>query len=385
MPWFHEVRMILGINAGRARSGGAVAHIIGVLSAVNPADFGIYKVHVWSYGKLLAALPDASWLIKHNPADLEQALLRQLFWERFSLPASLKTAGCTMLLNLDAGSICRFKPAVTMSRDLLCYEPGEIARYGLSKASLRLIALRFAQNASLRSADGAVFLTRHASTAIQDSCGPLERVAQIPHGVGAAFQAIEPGFAWPLPGERPIRCLYISNAELYKHQWNVVKAIRLLRERGHDVRIELVGGGSGAAQERLEKEIADSDPGHQFVVQREFVPQHTLPDFLAQADLFVFASSCEAFGITLLEAMSAGLPIACSNRSSLPETLKDGGLYFDPENPVEIAAAIGELICDVTKRERVAMRAKELSRQYSWGRCARELFSFIAKTATQEA
>lgn len=375
--------MILGINASRARSGGAVAHIIGVLSNINPADFGVLKVHIWSYGKLLDAIPNAPWLIKHAPPSLEGTLLQQILWERLSLPACLSSTECSMLLNLDAGSTCRFMPSITMSRDLLCYEPGEIARYGLSKASLRLVALRFMQNASLRSADAAIFLTHYASSLVQKSCGKLRRVAQIPHGVGANFQSIKLRSEWTLDSSKVIRCLYVSNAELYKHQWCVVRALKILKQKGYNVRLELVGGGSGKAQQLLEKEIAKSDPCGEFIIQREFVPQHTLPNLLEKADVFIFASSCEAFGITLLEAMSAGLPIACSNRSSLPETLQDGGVYFDPENPLEIATAVEELICDTNKRKQVATRAKELSEQYSWSRCARELFSFISKTGGQ--
>lgn len=358
-----------------------MAHLIGVLNAVDPKEFGITAVHVWSYSKLLAALPNVPWLIKHHPPELERSLFHQVWWERWALPHSLKAAGCSLLLNVDAGSVCRFRPAVTMSRDMLCYEPGEIARYGFSKARFRLLALRWMQNASLRFADGAVFLTRYASNVIQQSCGRLKRVVYIPHGVGAEFQTIEQKSTWPDECERPIRCLYISNAELYKHQWNVVKAVKLLRNKGSSIQLELIGGGTGVAQARLENAIANADPGREFVMQREFLPRHTLPGFLARADLFVFASSCEAFGITLLEAMSVGLPIACSNRSSLPETLKDGGIYFDPENPSDIARAIEELINDAGTRKRVAAHAKELSCQYSWHRCARELFSFIVQTA----
>jgi glycosyltransferase involved in cell wall biosynthesis len=82
---------------------------------------------------------------------------------------------------------------------------------------------------------------------------------------------------------------------------------------------------------------------------------------------------------TLVEAMAAGLPIACSNRGPMPEVLEDGGVYFDPEDPGSIAGAIEDLITDPGKRTRMAARAKELSRQYSWTRCARETFSFIVK------
>lgn len=373
--------MILGFNACRARSGGAIAHLMGILHEVDPAKFGIRDVHVWSYSRLLAALPDVPWLKKHAPPELERSLVHQLWWERFSLPRELRKTDCSIVMNVDAGSVCRFRPAVTMSRDMLSYEPGEIERYGISKERLRLFALRHVQNASLKAADGAVFLTRYAARVIQQSCGPLRNIAHIPHGVGAAFQAIELNHSWPMAGERAIRCLYVSNALPYKHQWNVVKAVAQLRQRGFNLQLELVGGGEGRAQARLESQITVSDPDRAFVTQREFVPQHALPRILAQADLFVFASSCENMPNTLVEAMAAGLPIACSNRGPMPEVLEDGGVYFDPEEPDSIAAAIEDLIIDHDKRTRLAARAKELSRQYSWTRCARETFSFIAQIA----
>ena len=375
--------MILGINACRARSGGAIAHLVGILQELDPTEFGISNVRVWSHATLLAALPEGPWLVKHHPPELEQSMLHQLWWERFSLPGELRKAGCSILLNVDAGSVCRFRPAITMSRDMLSYEPGEIERYGISKARLRLIVLRYVQNVSLKAADRTVFLTRYAARIIQQSCGPLRNIAYIPHGVGAGFQAIEPHHAWPMARERPIRCLYISNALPYKHQWNVVKAVAQLRQRGFDLQLELVGGGEGKAQARLDAQIAVSDPHHAFVTQREFVPQHTLPELLVQADLFVFASSCENMPNTLVEAMAAELPIACSGRGPMPEVLKDGGVYFDPEDPDSIAAAIEDLIAHPSKRARLAARAKDLSRQYSWARCARETFSLIAQTAEQ--
>jgi len=371
----------IAINASRARSGGAIAHLVGILGEINPVDFGVSEVHVWSYAKLLAALPTVPWLVKHSPPELEHSLLRQLWWERFSLPGELRKSGCSILLNVDAGSVCRFQPSVTMSRDMLSYEPGEVERYGISKARLRLIALRYVQNASLKSADGAIFLTRYASQVIQKSCGSLANVAYVPHGVGTDFLVNENTQAWPMEGKRPIRCLYISNVLPYKHQWHVVEAVASLRKRGLDLQLELVGGGEGAAQKRLEMQIAKSDPQHTFVTQREFVPQNTLPEFLARADIFVFASSCENMPNTLVEAMATGLPIACSNRGPMPEVLEDGGVYFDPENPESIAVSIEGLIANPVKSSEYAIRTKKLSRQYSWARCANETFSFIAQTA----
>lgn len=371
----------LGINASRARSGGAVAHLIGILGEVIPAEFGISRVHVWSYSKLISELPSAPWLVKHTTPELDRSLFRQLWWERFVLPGELHHEGCTILLNVDAGSVCRFRPAVTMSRDMLSYEQGEIERYGISKARLRLIVLRYVQNASLRSADGVIFLTRYAASVIQQSTGALDNAAIVPHGVGVYFRRSGASQSWPESGQRPIRCLYISNALPYKHQWHVVDAVARLRTRGYNLQLELVGGGEGIAQKRLDAQIAVSDPNGSFVTQREFVPQRILPEHLANADLFVFASSCENMPNTLVEAMAAGLPIACSDRGPMPEVLDDGGVYFDPEDPASIASAIEDLIIDSGKRERLAARAQELSHKYSWTRCAQETFSFIAKTS----
>lgn len=370
----------VAINASRARSGGGISHLVGILNELNPAEFDIDRVHVWSYGELLAALPDRPWLVKHAPAALKESLLRQLWWERFDLPKELQAAGCSILLNVDAGSVCRYRPCVTMSRDMLSYEPREMARFGWSKAKLRLIALRYVQNMSLRSADGAVFLTRYAAETIQRFCGRLKNVAYIPHGVGATFRHAERPQI--VPQDRPLTCLYISNALPYKHQWHVVEAIYQLRRRGYDLRLELVGGGEGSAQQRLEAKIAERDPSGAFVRQHDFVPQRQLPEFLASADIFIFASSCENMPNTLVEAMASGLPIACAARGPMPEVLQDAGLYFDPEDPGSIASAVAGLVDRPEEAAALGARAGRLAQQYSWARCARETFSFMKRIAS---
>lgn len=372
--------LIIGIDASRNRSGGAVAHLVGILSEGDPVSFGISEVHVWAYQTLLDAIPDRPWLTKHNPPALEQSILKQLWWQRFGFPVEVKLTACQIVLNTDAGTISTVRPAVTMSRDMLSYEPGVIELFGFSRARLRLMLLRYMQNRSLRAADGAIFLTRYAAKIIQQSCGDLPSIAYIPHGVGAAFRQSQQVNNWPEEGERPIRCIYISNAEMYKHQWVVVKAISLLRKRGNNLTLSLVGGGKGPALQLLQGAIAVSDPSGVFVEQLAFLPQQELPNHLAQADLFIFASSCENMPNTLVEAMAVGLPIACSNRGPMPEVLADGGVYFDPEDADSIADAIEQIIQSPALRLAIAQRAKALSQQYNWKRCADETLAFVAET-----
>lgn len=374
------MNLSVAIDASRNRSGGAIAHMIGLIGIAEPEQFGVTQVHVWSYDRLLRALPDRPWLFRHNPPQLERGILKQLIWQRWQFPKEMLRTGCDIVLNTDAGTVGRFRPCVTMSRDMLSYEPGEIDRYGWSKARLRLWLLRHMQNRSLQSADGAIFLTRYAAQVIQMSCGELRNTAVIPHGVREDFRNLKLVSEWPEPGTRDVRCLYVSNAAPYKHQWEVVRAVEALRSEGRPVSLKLVGGGHGKSQAQLEAQIAQSDPKGEFVTQTEFVPHGALSELLKEADLFIFASSCENMPNTLVEGMAAGLPIACSDRGPMPEVLRDGGVLFDPENYRSIATAIGQLIDNDVLRLKVATRGGTLANDFSWRRCAKETFSFVAET-----
>ena len=374
------MRTVIGIDASRNRSGGARAHLIGILGHADPSAHGISKVHVWSYKELLDQLPDARWLVKHNPPALEKTLIHQAWWQYRFLARELRRYNCDILFTSDAGSICGFQPSVVMSQDMLSYEQREMRRYGISLARLRLILLRFIQTRSMKRAAGTIFLTEYAAQVVQEEIGELPRFSVIPHGVGKAFRQAEVVHARLTVLRKPLRCLYVSNAEMYKHQWNVVKAIGALRKRGYSVTLLLIGGGAGKALRMLEAEISRTDPKREFVVTEGFVRHESVPIALANSDVFIFASSCESQSITLVEAMASGLPIACSDRGPLPEVLMDGGVYFDPEDVESISAAVERLILNQDLRLAMGKRSAVLSERYSWERCGYETWRFLRET-----
>jgi N-acetyl sugar amidotransferase len=372
--------MVIGIDASRNRSGGAKAHLIGLLTEGDPLKYGIKEVHVWAYRSLLDSIPDRSWLIKHNPKELEKSLTMQIWWQATHLASEATKAGCNILFSAEASTFSRFKPMVVLSQDMLSFEPGEMKYYGFSKARLRLLIILFLQNYAMRFSNGVIFLTHYASKIIQKSTGLLNKYVIIPHGIMTDFKHNKTIKTWPVNNKRPINCLYVSNIAMYKHQWIVIKAIALLRKKGYNLILNLVGDGSGNAKQLLDSEIAIYDLHKKYIKQAGFVPHKELPETYANADLFIFASSCENMPVTLMEAMATGLPIACSNRGPMPEILVDGGVYFNPEDVDSIATAIEKIILDHDLRERIAHRAKKLSEQYSWSRCADETLDFIVNT-----
>lgn len=374
---------IIGIDASRNRSGGAKAHIIGILSAVEPSDFGIAEVHVWSYRELLDSLPERAWLVKHCPEELSGSIFRQMWWQRSSLPTELRDNGCEILLSTAAGTLCNFSPSIVMSRDMLSFEQGEIDRYWFSRAWIRLFLLRYLQVSALRKATGALFLTQYASDVIQRFAGTLRNARVIPHGIGENFRSAASGEEKSEEGA--LKCVYVSNADLYKHQWHVIEAIKILRDSGCKLKLELVGAGAGYARGKVVEAVAKWDPKGDFVTITKPVPHHQVPAFLSAADIFIFASSCENMPNTLVEAMACSLPIACSSRGPMPEVLGAAGEYFDPENPATIAAAVAKLATDVSLRRERARQAKILSAQFSWSRCAGETWRYLVEMARARA
>ncbi|HKN95206.1 MAG TPA: glycosyltransferase family 1 protein [Thermoleophilaceae bacterium] len=91
----------------------------------------------------------------------------------------------------------------------------------------------------------------------------------------------------------------------------------------------------------------------------------------AAAGCFVFPSLYEGFGLPVLEAMQRGVPVACSDRTSLPEVAGGAALMFDPERPDEIAAAIERLLNDRDEAERLRAAGRARAAQFSWDDTAR--------------
>jgi glycosyltransferase involved in cell wall biosynthesis len=275
-----------------------------------------------------------------------------------------------------------------MSQNMLPFEPAEAKLFGaVHPMWLKMFLLRISQGRSFKAADGVIFLSEYARTRL---CSRLKldpkRTTLIPHGIEKRF------FCEPRPTRPsadcsaldPFRLLYVSILMPYKHQLEVGQAVVRLRNSGIPVSIDFAGDMWGNYGKAVSSGFRRLDPEQKFLRLLGPVPFDQLHDLYSKTDAFIFASSCENLPNILLEAMAAGLPVACSNRGPMPEILGDAGVYFDPEQSDDIARAIERLYVDPALRALLASKAQGRARGYSWERCAQETLAFIAAVAKAE-
>ena len=113
------------------------------------------------------------------------------------------------------------------------------------------------------------------------------------------------------------------------------------------------------------------------VIFTGYVAGSDLPALLSGASLFVMPSLYEGFGLPVLEAMACGVPVVCSNVSSLPEVAGEAAILVDPLDVGGMAAAMEQVLSDEELRAKLSARGFERARRFLWENCARETLAVL--------
>lgn len=195
--------------------------------------------------------------------------------------------------------------------------------------------------------------------------GSIESPMIVTHlGVGDAF----------VPGStRPVWCpdgyvLFLGNRGGYKDFPLMLEAFAELAPRQSGTSLLAVGGGSFTEDERAL--ISRWGLGNRVI--QTAASDEELPGIYGGAEVFVFPSRYEGFGLPALEAMACGTPTVLAESSSLPEIGGDAALYFPPGDSSALATQLDRLLLDPEMRRDLSIRGVARARQFTWRRTARD-------------
>jgi glycosyltransferase involved in cell wall biosynthesis len=175
--------------------------------------------------------------------------------------------------------------------------------------------------------------------------------------------------------------LYLGTIEPRKNLITLLEAYRHLLRGDSELRL-VIAGKKGWLYTGFFERMREWGLEEQ-VLFPGFIPEADLPALYSAADLFVFPSLYEGFGLPILEAMACGTAVVSSNTSSLPEIVGDAALTVDPQDTGAWVTALTEVLGNEQLREELRTKGLQQARKFSWEKTARETLEVYRKVLSR--
>jgi glycosyltransferase involved in cell wall biosynthesis len=356
--------------------GGYVASLLRALalcdrpSAQTGASANEYVIYTTRGALLPSELTEDRFSVR-RPGGLSARWLR-VFWQQAILPRQLAEDGVDVLHAPSYVAPLKAEvPVVLTLHDVIALKYPHLCSRANARHYRHVLPLA-ARKASLIVASSCA--TRDDIVSILGL--PPEKVRVIYPGVDAVFHPVaDEGVlaaacrAWHLP-RRFI--LFVGNIEPKKGLDTLMVAFDNLVRREKLPHGLVVVGAPQRGMRRLRALVSRLGLGER-VLFTGHMPQGDLPALYSLADLFVFPSLYEGFGLPPLEAMACGTPVVCSNAGSLPEVVADAAVTVPPGDAEALRQAIAHGVADDTLRERLVSKGRERVARFTWASAAAQL------------
>lgn len=291
--------------------------------------------------------------------------VRNVAWKQALLPILAQRARADMLICMDpVGPLVSPVPTALILYDLIFLTSG-------AQTDAWTRYWRFLVPLCARKSDLVFTPSRATKTKIRDLLGiPEENVVVFRTGVASHFRPVDwtAAEADRMRRERGLPASFLLTVGAHDPRRNikvVLQAFHHLKSTGSlQQKLVVIGPKTPYFKEVLQTTRSlglDKD-----VLYLDFIPNEELYAYYGLADLYLYPSSEEGFGLTPLEAMACGCPVITSRISSLPEVVGEAALLVDPQNPEALARAIERCLTNVTLRTEFVEKGLERAKNFSW-------------------
>lgn len=169
---------------------------------------------------------------------------------------------------------------------------------------------------------------------------------------------------------------YVSSAHLYKNQLNVVKAFEMIFRLDNSIYLYLIGDYKNNYGKKIINYI-NTLSCKKNILFYPTLDSVSLFEMYKKCDIYISASSCESFGINLLDAMRYKIPIACSNILTYKELFSNYVVFFNPKDIESISSSIISLIDDFEIRLDLSQKGYEFSKNFTWEKSSNDLYNHL--------
>ena len=345
-----------------SRVGGVERYAAGLLD-------GLAKLNFPNEYLVFVNQESANWPIPNHP-NFRRVICpveatsrwRRYVFEQLKLPQLLKTHAVDLVHSLGYVSPLRASiPSVVTIHDLNYKAFGE-----LMPLSKRLALSFFVRQSAIR-----------ASLVVTDSEFSRQEILSAFKIPQQKIQVIYPGlpdkkipipehsFLWKDLKIEPPYMIAFSSETPNKNMDRLIQAFQLAK-KSYELPHQLVLVG------HMPEAMLSSQNRSSNIIATGYLEDAVLDLILAQADCLVFPSIYEGFGLPILEAMNANVPVISSSAGSLPEVAGDAALYFDPYDVEEMANKIAKVAMDEVLQEELRTKGQANASRFSWEKMARE-------------
>jgi glycosyltransferase involved in cell wall biosynthesis len=272
---------------------------------------------------------------------------------------------CGLFHALNQRVDAKFAPTVATFHDLF------VMTGDYSTAEFRARFTLQAREAAARS-DLIIAVSEFTGTQVETLLGvDPGRIRVVRHGVRLSPSAPPPDAA------RENVILHVGAIQKRKNLARLVEAFETLP---HDWRLVLAGPADGYGAAEIIARI-DRSPRRQDIELTGYLPDEDLENLYRRARIFAFPSLDEGFGMPVLDAMAAGVPVLTSTRSALPEVAGNAAMLADPEDTDALAHALQLLTGSIDLREEYRRKGVERAGEFSWGKTIESTWSVYRELA----